>query len=219
MRDYETDPKAFNLDLHCPECGHLVRALPQTSAIYHISEYSDTEAFLVARCPRRLCAIFFLTYDRLNKRVRRVFPFPDTKSSDFHKAIPERIRVDFAEARRCWFGDSNKGVVVLCRRVMQQIAIDKGAKGSRLIDQIDDLLTLGLITRSLYEAAHEIRHFGNFGAHPRDDGLDNISEDDANAILKLTNQFLIDLYVRPDDTAKLTTKREKPNLVEPEPRG
>ena len=209
MRDYEKDPREFNLDLHCPECGHLVRAIPETKAVYHISEFSDSEAFLVARCPRNLCAIFFLTYDRLNKRVRRIFPFPDTKASDYHKAIPEKMRLDFTEARRCWFGDSNKGVVVMCRRTMQQIAIDKGAKGSRLFDQIDDLLASGLITKSLHDAAHEIRHFGNFGAHPRDDGLDDIDEHDADSLLKLTHQFLVDLYVRPYETEQLSAKRKK----------
>jgi Domain of unknown function (DUF4145) len=49
----------------------------------------------------------------------------------------------------------------MCRRAMQQIASDKGAEGSRLIDQIDDLHAKGLITKSLHDAAHEIRHFGN----------------------------------------------------------
>lgn len=96
----------------------------------------------------------------------------------------------------------------MCRRAMQQIAIDKGASGNRLIDQIDDLHKNGLITKSLHDAAHEIRHFGNFGAHPRDDGLDDISSDDANVILKLTNQFLMDLYVRPFETSQLTSKRK-----------
>jgi len=208
MRDRETNPAKFSLDVHCPKCGHLVHAIPQTAPIYRISEHSDTEAYLIARCPRDLCDIFFVTYDRLNKRVRRIFPFPNTKSGDFHSAIPQKIRKDFAEARRCWFTDANRGVVVMCRRAMQQIAIDKGASGNRLIDQIDDLHRSGLITKSLHDAAHEIRHFGNFGAHPRDDGLDAISSEDANVILKLTNQFLMDLYVRPFETAQLTSKRK-----------
>jgi hypothetical protein len=206
MRDRESDPEKFSLDVHCPRCGHLVHALPQTPAVYHTS--ADTDAYLIARRPRNLCDVFFVIYDRLNKRVRRIYPFPDTKPRDLHSAIPEAIRKDFSEARRCWFNDANKGVVVMCRRVMQHIAADKGSTGSRLIDQIDALHSSGLITQSLHEAAHEIRHFGNFGAHPRDDGLDDITEDDANIILKLTNQFLVDLYVRPHETSQLTAKRK-----------
>jgi hypothetical protein len=208
MPEYESDPSRFSLDVHCPRCGHLIHALPETDAVYHISPYMDSQAYLVVRCPRHLCDVFFVIYDRLNRRVESVYPFPDSSVGDFHSAIPESIRKNFAEARRCWFADAHKGVVVMCRRAMQQIAGDKGAEGSRLIDQIDDLRTKGLITKSLHDAAHEIRHFGNFGAHPRDDGLDAITPDDANTILNLTNQFLVDLYIRPHETAKLTTRRQ-----------
>jgi len=89
MRDYETDVKEFELDLNCPRCGHLVRAIPQTQAVYHISESSDTAAYLVVRCPRHLCDLAFVIYDRLNKCVDRVFPYPDCQASDFHESIPD----------------------------------------------------------------------------------------------------------------------------------
>ena len=209
MWDFEQDANNFNLDLSCPRCGNLVRAIPQTQAIYHISEHSDTDAYLVVRCPRHLCDLAFVIYDRLNRCVRRVFPYPRNDFTDFHEAIPENIRRDFAEAHKSWYADSNKGVVVLCRRVMQLVAIDKGAKGKDLKEQIDSLFSEGLITKNLHDSANEIRFFGNFGAHPRDDGLDNISEDDAKAIIGLTEHFLTDLYVRPFETSKLTEKRKK----------
>jgi len=92
---------------------------------------------------------------------------------------------------------------------MQLIAIDKGAIDDRLADQIDSLFSKGLITKSLHDAAHEIKYFGNFGAHPRDDGLDNISNEDAKIVMRLTNEFLTDLYIRPFETDKLTKKRKQ----------
>ncbi len=115
--NYETDVKKFKLDMTCPRCGHLVRAVPQTPPIYHIDEHSDTKAYLVVRCPRDLCDVAFVIYDRLNNRVRRVFPFPRTSSDMFHEAIPEKIRKDFAEARRCQQGR--------CRDVSQSHAADR----------------------------------------------------------------------------------------------
>lgn len=209
--DFETDVKKFELDMHCPRCGHLVRAIPQTSPIYHISEYSDTHAYLVVRCPRHLCDLAFVIYDRLNRHVQKVFPYPDSEASDFHKSIPENIRKDFAEARKCWFADANKGVVVLCRRVLQLVAIDKGAKGDELADQINYLFSESLITRSLHDAANEIRYFGNFGAHPRDDSLDDISYDDVKTVMELTSKFLTDLYIQPFEINELKRKREEGN--------
>lgn len=211
--DIEKDVKKFRLDLYCPRCSHLVRAVPQTPPIYHISEHSDTVAYLIVRCPRDLCDVAFVIYDLLNNRVRKVFPFPRTAPSDFHKAIPEKTRTDYAEAKKCLHADANKGVVVLCRRVMQHIALDKGASGRNLMEQINDTLAKGLITRSLHDAAHEVRYFGNFGAHPQDDNLDDISSDDARAVIDIVDQFLGDLYVRPFNTQKLTKKRTGRNTV------
>ncbi len=210
---FEKDVKKFKLDMYCPRCGHLVRVVPQTSPIYRSSEYSDTDAYLIVRCPRDFCDVAFIIYDRLNNQVKRVFPFPRTAPSDFHEAIPEKIRIDFAEAKKCWYADAIKGVVVVCRRVMQQIALDKGASGRNLKEQINDMLTKGLITRNLHDAAHEVRYFGNFGAHPQDDNLDDISSDDARAVIDIVDQFLGDLYVRPFNTQKLTKKRTESNTV------
>lgn len=207
--NYEQDVRKFKLDMNCPRCGHLVRGVPQTLPIYHISEYSDTEAYLIVRCPRDLCDVAFVVYDRLNNRVRRVYPFPETSASNFHQAIPDKMREDFGEVRRCWYIGANKGVVVMCRRVMQHIALDKGATGRNLMEQINNMLVKGLITQSLHNAAQEVRYFGNFGAHPRDDNLDDISEDDAKIVMDIVNQFLVDLYIRPSEVAKLTQKRGK----------
>jgi hypothetical protein len=210
MRDFKREPNDFDLDYHCPRCGHLVRGLPETKAVYHIGEGIDSRAFLIVRCPRRLCDLAFVVYDRLNERVESVYPFARTSAGDFHEAIPQPIRADFAEARRCLFAEAFKAVVVLCRRVMQAVALNRGASGKTLRDQVDALLTSGQITKSLHDAATEIRHFGNFGAHPQNDDLDDVTREDAKAILALTDDFLLDLFVRPHETQTLLAKRSTP---------
>ena len=92
---------------------------------------------------------------------------------------------------------------------MQHIAEDKGAKGSTLAEQINDMLKQGRITKSLHDAAHEVRYFGNFGAHPRDDGLDNISQEEAEEVIEIVSQLLTDLYERPFKTQQLAAKRKR----------
>jgi hypothetical protein len=57
-----------------------------------------------------------------------------------------------------------------------------------------------------------VRFFGNFGAHPRDDGLDAISDSDAKAVMGIVEQLLTDLYVRPHETQQLTAKRKGPGV-------
>lgn len=204
---YEKDPKNFSLDLTCPRCRHLVRAQLESGPIYRLAQ-SDQYAFLICRCPRSSCDVLFVKYDRLNNCVAQVFPYPDISAADYHKSIPEAIREDFAEAQRCYFGQAHIATVAMCRRAMQRIAQNKGAKGDNLREEIDDLFSKGLITKNLRDAAHEVRHFGNFGAHPRDDGLDTISPEDSESVLRMTNEFLLDLYIRPYETAELSKKRQ-----------
>jgi hypothetical protein len=95
----------------------------------------------------------------------------------------------------------------MCRRAVQSSAINLGAKGGKLIDQIDDLSKTGIITIPLKEFAHEVRLTGNDGAHPDKDGLDDVTEMDGEAIIEFTREYLHHVYVMP---AKLAARRIPP---------
>jgi hypothetical protein len=205
---YEDSPSEFDLSLHCPRCRHQVRAQLEAGPIYDIGESGDQHAYLICRCPTRGCVPLFVEYDRLNRHVSEVFPYPNTRASDFSDPIPEAFREDLAEADRCYYARAYKGVVVLSRRVMERLTEDKGAKkGDKLHEKIDFLFSQGTITKSLRDAANEIRFFGNYGAHPRDDALDDVSREDAEAVRGLAWQFIQDIYIQPHQTAKLTKRR------------
>jgi len=62
------------------------------------------------------------------------------------------------------------------------------------VDQIEELANEGVITSELKEWAHVVRWVGNDAAHP--DSLE-VTEEDAEDILKLAEQFLHVLYVTP----------------------
>lgn len=216
MRDYEQDVEKFDLSYFCPKCKQQVRGEPLTDACYGGSgSISEQYAHLICQCPTKYCGLAFIIYDRLNYRISRVFPYPHTEAEDFHSSIPEKIREDYAEAKRCYYADAYRGMVVMCRRVIQQVVVNKISDQivwkKKLHEQIQELFDRRLITRSLNDALHEVRHFGNFGAHPRDDGLDDISQEDAETIRALTWDLLVDLYIRPFETAKMTEKRKSTN--------
>ena len=93
----------------------------------------------------------------------------------------------------------------MCRRAIQASCIAQGAgKDKKLVAQIDELATKGLITGPLKEFAHEVRLEGNTGAHPDTDGLDEVTDKDANAIIEFTREYLHHVYVMP---AKLRARR------------
>lgn len=59
------------------------------------------------------------------------------------------------------------------------------------------------------DVAHTIRKIGNWGAHPQDDPLKDVTLDDASELLKFTSEFLDEVYVRP---ARLEALRKRKGM-------
>jgi hypothetical protein len=88
-----------------------------------------------------------------------------------------------------------KASVAMARRALQQALEDKGAtKGSKLLDQINELEGKGLLSKPTSYFAHAVRAFGNYGAHPNDDLLAQITRDDAETALMAVKKILKELY-------------------------
>jgi hypothetical protein len=200
----------MNLSYYCRGCHQQVRGIPLTDPKYQISEF-DNEVWLICRCPTHLCEISFIVYDKINDRIRRVYPLPSFDANNYHEAIPEKIREDLAEADRCFHADAYKAAVTMNRRAVQRIVLDKikdpGIEKKKLWEQIDELFKTGFITKQLKDTAHEIRHFGNFGAHPSNDQLDNTTMEDAKIVDSLTFDLVRTIYIVPFETQKLQDKR------------
>jgi hypothetical protein len=116
----------------------------------------------------------------------------------------EGVAADFSEALRCQWVKAFKSCVVMCARAIQGSAMALGAKKKRLTEQIDELFSQGKITEALKEFAHEVRVTRNLGAHPDNDGLEEVTEQDAKDIADCTREYLHHVYVMP---AKLKARR------------
>lgn len=201
----------MNLSYYCRGCHQQVRGVPMTDAKYRSNIISENEAWIICKCPSPRCELSFVIYDKLNERVRKVYPFSTFDLTNYHKAIPEKIREDLAEADRCYHADAFKAAVTMNRRVVQRLVLDKvnqqGIFKKKLWEQIDALFNAGFITKQLKDTAHEIRHFGNFGAHPSDDQLDNTTLEDAERVDRLTMDLIRIIYIVPFETEQLKEKR------------
>ncbi len=125
-------------------------------------------------------------------------------------AIPKEIGDDFNEANRCFSVEAKKATVTMCRRVLQNTCVSKGASpNTDLVEQIDELESKRTINPSMKDVAHTIRKIGNWGAHPQDDPLKDVTLDDASEILKFTSEFLDEVFVRP---ARLDVLRKKKGI-------
>lgn len=190
----------------CPHCA--VRSLFQP-VLQGYTEF-DRNTWRICNpaqcqaCKQFVLLVGFNTSQR-NARYSLIAVYPLGKPNDsVDEAVLPQIRSDFSEALRCRWVDAYKAAVTMCRRALQVSAIDKGAKGSKLIDQIDDLRVKGVITEPLKEMAHEIRLTGNDGAHPDKDGLADVTAEDADDIIEFTREYLHHVYVMP---AKLAARR------------
>jgi Domain of unknown function (DUF4145) len=203
-----------NISTTCPHCGETVALTPA-----HPPINTNDRSYFIGFCPnhkRRYCKPIFAAYEPVNNLIEERYPIPTFAASSMHKAIPERIREDYTEGTRCMYADSWKAVVVMCRRVVEAVACDKlgakakGPKGDtlKLHALISLLQTEGLITRDLKESADELRHFGNYGAHVQDDGLDKVKSDEARNVREITWQLLYSIYVAPSKTEELRKSRE-----------
>lgn len=75
---------------------------------------------------------------------------------------------------------------VMLRRALERECQLHGAAGNTLHQKIASLQTKGILSAIQASTAHAIRAFGNYGAHPNDDLLDEVSEEEFEAAIKLT---------------------------------
>lgn len=217
--DIETQRHLYNLVVQCPHCLTQVTPDPQHEAIVDEPSPSKTNQYYIVRCPNYMrlgCAPFFIKHFLQEDVVIERYPIPNFTAQQVALPIPDSMKEDYAEARRCLYVESYKGAVTLCRRVMEAIAIDKleekaeNEKGEtkKLHVLIDLMRDEGLITEDLKKTAHEIRHFGNYGAHAKNDGLDKVEPDEAGDIAQITYKFLDTIYISPQQTEDLKSRRE-----------
>jgi len=173
-------------DLDCPYCGVFTSFMVEGSG-----GFDDLFLYQVVRCRRKDCwQLVFLKVLKNDDRVVEIYPYPNSTPESFSDSIPKAIREDMAEAMKCYHAGALRMAIVACRRVIQDIARDKKIDADSNREQIKAMLDKGIITAPMSDAAQEIRHFGGYGAHPQDDGLDNITKDIAAGMLDLTDWFL-----------------------------
>ena len=113
-------------------------------------------------------------------------------------AIPSHIASDYLEAQLCRKVEAYKAATTMCRRALQASLLDMGAnKNLRLEKQIDKLFDEGKITEAIRDEAHKIRLLGNVGAHPGRDGLEDVSEQEVEKMLKFMDAYFQCVYITP----------------------
>lgn len=135
-------------------------------------------------------------YSDINTDFTAVSYLPNAAVKEPDALIPAAVRDDLFEALRCATVRANKAVATLCRRALQGACVDQGANPKKnLYEQIDEVIASNKVHASLKEWADAIRFIGNAGAHPGQDGLETVTDEEADDILAFTEQFMELTYV------------------------
>lgn len=125
------------------------------------------------------------------------------------EGAPPAVNEDFVEAQKCYDAEAYKATVVICRRALETMADLQQAKGKNLFEKIEDLHNREAISKGTFEIATQVRQFGNYGAHPKDDLLSEVTPQDAAAILGITQHLLRDVYEIPEKVENLKRRLQK----------
>lgn len=197
--------------LHCPHCGIYV-ALMQAPTARHedfpaVWQKSGSESWWIGVCPN--CRNGVLVYQRELLTPGNVRPvvhvfYPAALPSPTDEHIPDAIRRALDEAKQCFSVTAYRACAVMARRAMQTACIEQGATKGNLVNQLHELANSGVITKSLKDWGDAVRWVGNDAAHPNGE---DVTQEDAEAILRLAEQFMHAVYVAPAIAQDIQAKR------------
>lgn len=184
----------------CPGCHVKSKFEPPVSVLTDVVDMDVPEhqvfyVYGVRKCPDPKCkTAFFFRADATNPSNVTLLPSAAVEMNV--RSVPDDISADAKEAADCYRASAWKATVMMCRRVVQAACIEQGAKKGNLEVQIDDLKAKGLLTAPLAQWAHQIRYFGNYGAHP-DEDFGDVTKEDAAQMIEFVRTFLRYLYEMP----------------------
>lgn len=168
-----TDNKKSTQVAYCPHCGNTsvqIELLTQrfTSTFYEVQDGTkshEPSKYLVARCETCTEILVYLEHDQFAGLSDTDFgdlEYP--KQSAFTDAVPENIRKFYKEAVSVK-NASPTAFVILARRVLEEICLERGITERNLATGLQKLAESNVIPKTLSEATKLIRLVGNAGAH------------------------------------------------------
>lgn len=191
-------------------CGNCSKTVKQQVVASYTDKvpYEDEEAGIyveedyllrLSRCPS--CQYFNLTVETEDGEVIVLYP---TSPKEL-EGLPGSVAKAYNAARAVQRIDSN-AFAVLLGRVLELICLDRGAKGSTLNEQLQDLANRGEIPDRLAKMAHQLRAMRNIGAHAT---LGELTSAEVPILEDLCRAILEYVYTAPHLIAKVEQRIKK----------
>lgn len=198
----------------CPNCGNKtvhqvlsITTIEEEIAIpdelHQIDSFAVMSYFFITECKTCQGVTVLLELNNANNLNGSIQLWPHTKT--LGENVPKGIKESYYDAKKVK-KISALAFSILMRRCLEQLCIDKGAKGRNLKQKIEWLATKDIIPKTLSNMADIIREVGNTGAH-----VGNFSHDEED--MDLLDDFFIAMveyvYVAPEKLNRITQKLKK----------
>lgn len=199
----------------CPHCGAQAHIHAQWND-FHVLRNRDVEFYVVFRCKpcrKLLLKTFYLEQNRHSdheslsiKGWDEMFPvsLDDQLGKEEKEYVPPDIRRDYEEALKCRSISAYRGSCAMFRRALQGALLQIGADPK--LDLVKQIEALAVLPVDVKDWAHQIRIFGNWGAHPDRDNLKEVGSDDVSEAHDFMSKFLLYMFIMP---AKVKLSRER----------
>lgn len=125
-------------------------------------------------------------------------------ASKFEGPVPSDVLDDFKEGVVCLYNKCPRAAVAMFRRSLQSALLERGANEKE--DLVDQIKNASFLTKDIKDWAHNIRIFGNWGAHPQNDNLKDADQKTAEETRSFLEEFFNYVYVMPSRVANARQK-------------
>jgi len=195
----------------CPRCNSIV----ETEVIfdYHIEEHCNEDIqgggvqVKLSKCLR--CKEPFLTevdYNYIEDNYwenSSIQLYPNTENEAI-KNCPKIVINPYQEALKCYKAQAYDACVIMCRKGIEVICIDKGEHKGSLVTKLKNMRENGILEGTLFNWTDELRLIGNDGAHSHEQ---IVTQRDANDSLDFFDALITYLYHLVDKYNKLKNRR------------
>ena len=174
----------------CPRCNYLIHV-----DVFREGKWDGIQLEGILTCTKNNCGARW-PIKVVDNQVRYVDEdMPSRGAGRLSREVPEDYVQDMEEADKAFYGQAYKGVVVLCRRVVQLGLEDHGAEGRTLGPVLGSARKLSPppLTARAFALAEGIKDFGDGGAHRRE----KINREDALGAIHAAVTVLNELFPEP----------------------
>ncbi len=207
-----TDSKIqYKTPNYCPTCNSIVETGVIFTYTYNVTYTDELQnegtAIILSKCLN--CERPILTEEQFqnieehswsNDKIQ-LYPISDNVAL---KNAPAIVINPYKEAIKCYRAQAYDACVIMCRKGIEAICVDKGEAKGNLAEKLKKLNDNKILEDTFYSWANELRLIGNDGAHSH---VQIVTQQDAKDSIDFFDALTTYLYHLVDQYDKLKKRR------------